>query len=408
MKKEKRFVVLGLLCLVLIFGLVPLSVQGDNYAHIVYPSGDVTGFDDVTNIQAAFDSVECGTVKLAKGVFYIADSIFVSDFKGTLKGLGNGDTIIQVVATISPVFSFNVGSDMSLRVTKLAFCTEYAGVTAIEITSDSGPMEGSLHIQDCRFSNIEVGIATYDHYSSDITITHNEFYDVGHAVYLAGPYDDCEISISHNTIDVARHGVEVYDVDESDVLIFHNAMTGIYDSEETYETGSAIQVAQMSRFGAAGHVSILCNFIQGYTRWIWGFDMIDVADYGPLYTGQQGNLKSVIAFNTIELDDSLWGGIGVIGGFSDTLIAHNHVSGSGCAAICVSFWSLWDLETQTGVKVILNDVLEFEAVPVSGWIDPVAPIWLGPGVFDSYVIGKGDPSTVLDVSGSNTVIFIGH
>jgi len=408
MKKEKRFFVLGLLCLVLVFGLVPLSVQGENYAHIVYPSGDVTGFDDVTNIQAAFDSVECGTVKLAKGVFYIADSILVSGFQGTLKGIGNGDTVIQVVAAISPVFSFNVGGDMSLRVAKLAFYTECAGVTAIEITSDSGPMEGKLHIQDCQFSNMEVGIATYDHYSSDITITHNEFYDVGHAIYLAGPYDDCEISISHNTIDVARHGVEVYDVDESEVLIFNNEMTGIYDSAETYQTGSAIQVAQFSRFGASGQVAILCNDIQGYTRWEWGFDMINVADYGPLYGGPSGNLRSVIAFNTIELDESLWGGIGVHGGFSDTLVAHNEVYGSGCAAIYIAFWSLWGLETQTGVKIFLNDVSEFNAVAVPGWIEPTAPIWLGPGIYDSYVVAKGDTATVLDVSGDNNIIFIGH
>jgi len=408
MKREKRFFVLGLLCLVLVFGMVPFSVQGDGYANIVYPSGDVTGFDDVANIQAAFDSVECGTVKLAKGVFYVADSILVSGFQGTLKGLGNGDTIIQVVAGINTVFSFDVSNVLSLRVAKLTFCTEYAGITAIEIASTSGPMEGSFSIQDCQFSNMEVGIATYDHDSSEITLVHNEFFDVGHAIYLEGPYDDCEISISHNIIDVARHGVEVYDVDESDVLIFKNEMTGIYDSAETYQTGSAIQVAQLSRFGAAGNVAILFNEIQGYTRWDWGFDMINVADYGPLYTGEYGNLAIRIAFNTIELDDSLWGAVGVHGGFSDTLVAHNHVSGSGCAAIYIAFWSLWGLETQAGVKVILNDVLEFVAVPVPGWIDPVAPIWLGPGVYDSLVVAMGDPSTVLDVSGSNTVIFIGH
>ncbi|MFW9982207.1 MAG: right-handed parallel beta-helix repeat-containing protein [Candidatus Thorarchaeota archaeon] len=408
MKKEKRIFILGLVSLVLVLGMGPLSVQGNSVANIIYPSGDMTGMEDAVNIQAAFDAVGSGTVKLAKGVFYLADSIVVSDFQGTLKGLGNGDTIIQVVAAVSPVFSFNVGNHMSLKIAKLTFNTESTGVTAIEIVGDSGPMSGNLYIRDCEFSNVEVGIATYDHDSSRITITHNEFYDVGQAICLMGPYDDCDISISHNKIDVARHGVEVYDVDESDVLIFNNKMTGIYDSEDTFQTGSAIQVAQLSRFGAAGNVAILLNEIQGYTRWEWGFDMVDVADYGPLYTGQNGNLKSVIAFNTIELDESLWGGIGVIGGFSDSLIAHNYVSGSGCSGIYVAFWSLWGLETQTGVKIVLNDVTDFIAVPVPGWIDPTAPIWLGPGVYDSLVVAKGDPSSVLDVSGSNTIIFLGN
>ncbi len=63
--------------------------------------------------------------------------------------------------------------------------------------------------------------------------------------------------------------------------------------------------------------------------------------------------------------------------------------------------------SQTGLRVILNDVAGFNAMPVPGWIDPVAPIWVGPGVSDSQVIAKGDSATVLDVSGSNTVIFIG-
>lgn len=408
MRKEKRFFVLGLIGLVLVLGMGPLSVRGDGVTHTVYPSGDKNGIMDVMNIQAAFDAVGSGTVKLAKGVFYLADSIVVSDFRGTLKGLGNGDTLIQVVAAVSPIFSFNVGNHLSLKIAKLAVSTECAGVTAIEIASDSGPMSGDLCIRDCEFSNVEIGVATYDHDSSRITITHNEFYDVGQAICLMGPYDDCDISISHNKIDVARHGVEVYDVDESDVQIFSNKMTGIYDSEDTYQTGSAIQVAQLSRFGAAGNVAILFNEIQGYTRWLWGYDMVDVADYGPLYTGQYGNLKSVIAFNTIELDESLWGGIGVIGGFSDSLIAHNSVSGSGCSAIYVAFWSQWGLETQTGVKVVLNDVADFSAVPIPGWIDPTAPIWLGSGVYDSLVVAKGDPSSVLDVSGSNTIIFLGN
>ena len=167
-------------------------------------------------------------------------------------------------------------------------------------------------------------------------------------------------------------------------------------------------VGQMSRVGASGSVAILFNEILGYTRWVGGYDMVNVLDFGPLLTGEYGNLESIIAFNTIELDESLWGGIGVHGGFSDTLVAFNDISGSGDAAIYVAFWSLWGLESQTGLRVILNDVTDFDAVPVPGLIDPVAPIWLGPGVYDSLVIAKGDSATVLDVSGSNTVIFIGH
>ncbi len=393
--------------LVLVFGMVPLAVQGDGMTRVVYPSGDTTGAEDAANIQAAFDALDGGTVMLAKGDFYLSDSIAVSGFQGALKGRGSGMTTVHVIASLAPVFGFDVGDEMSLRVAKLVFEAECDGVTALEISSTTGPMSGFLSVRGCEFLDVEVGIVTYDHTSSEIRIAQNAFSNAGQAIYLGGPYESCILSISHNTIDVARHGVEVYDIDGSELRIHCNKMTGIYDSQETYQTGAAIMVGQLSRFGAAGSVSILFNDIQGYTRWDWGYDMVNVLDFGPLFTGTYGNLESVIAFNRIELDDSLWGGIGVHGGFSDTLIACNEVSGSGDAAIYMSFWSLWGLETQTGVRVLLNDVSGFEAVPVPGWIDPTAPIWLGPGVYDSLVVALGDPSSVLDVSGANTVIFLG-
>ena len=398
---------LGFLGLVLVFGMVPLAVQGSSATRVVYPSGDTTGAEDAANIQAVFDALESGTVKLAKGDFYLADSIAISEFQGTLKGRGSGMTVVHIVTALSPVLEFDIGYDMSLRIAKLVFVADSTGSTAIEVRSETGPMSGKLSVRDCEFFDVEVGIVTYDHTSSDIEVVHNDFYNVGQAIYLAGPYEDCDISVSHNTIDVARHGVEVYDVDGSNVRIYCNKMTGIYDSQETYQTGAAIMIAQWSRFGAAGHVSVLFNDIQGYTRWDMGYDMVNILDFGPLFTGAYGNLESVIAFNRIVLDNSLWGGVGVHGGFSDTLIACNDVSGSGDAAIYVAFWSLWGLEAQTGVRVILNDVSGFEAVPVPGWIDPTAPIWLGPGVSDSLVVAMGDTSTVLDMSGSNTVVFIG-
>jgi hypothetical protein len=391
------------------FGMVPLSVQADGATRVVHPSGDTSGVEDAANIQAVFDAIDGGTVRLAKGEFYLADSILVSGFQGMLKGSGSGMTVIHIMAALSPAFSFAAGDDMSLRVEKLAFEADCAGATAIEVTGDGGPTSGFLAIRQCEFSNVEIGVVTYEHISSVIRITHNDFQNVGEAILLAGPYESCDISVSHNRIDVARHGVEIYDVDETDILIFHNQMKGIYDSEATYQTGAAIMVGQFTQFGGSGSVRILCNEIQGYTNWFWGYDMVNVIDFGAFEEVPiPGNLRSVIAFNTIELaENNMWGGIGVHGGFSDTLIAFNEVSGTGDAGIYVAFWSQWGMETQTGVRVILNDVSNFNAVAVPGLIDPVAPIWIGPGVYDSLIVAMGDPSTVLDVSGGNTVIFLG-
>ena len=402
MQKQRQVVLIGLTSFLLLIGFLPFPVQAHD-VYRVYPSGDLTGVEDVVNILAAFDAAGSGTVMLCKGDFYVADSIEVTGFEGTLKGVHSKKTTVHAVASLGSMFSFSMTDGAGLKVKKIAFSSECDSVTALEIFTN-----GDLTVQHCAFYGIEVGFATYDNIDSDISVKHNEFYGVGQAIFLGGPYENCEIVVSHNIVDVARHGVEVYDLDDSGVRISNNKIVGIYDSAETYQTGSAIQVGQFTRFGAEGSVAIVFNDIQGYTRWDWGYDMVNVADYGPLYTGTYGNLESIIAFNTIELDESLWGGIGVHGGFSDTLVAFNDISGSGAAAIYVAFWSLWGLESQTGLRVILNDVTDFDAVPVPGWIDPVAPIWLGPGVYDSLVIAKGDSATVLDVSGSNTVIFIGH
>jgi len=402
LKNQRNVLLIFFIGLLLLFGFVPLSTDAGIDAFIVYPSGDMTGLEDVSNIQAAIDAAGSETVKLGIGDFYIANTIVTSGFEGILKGTSS-KTMIHAVGSIDTMFSFNMPSGSNLKVEKLSFTTELDSVTALEIITD-----GDFWVTHCEFYNVEIGVSTYDNFDSEIIVKHNEFYDVGQAIYLGGPFGSCKIVISHNIIDVARHGVEVYDLDDSSVIICHNKIVGIYDSAENYQTGAAIMVAQTTLFGASGLVDIMFNEIQGYTRWDWGYDLVNVLDYGPLSTGEFGNLESTIAFNSIELDESLWGGIGVHGGFSDTLIAFNDVSGSGDAAIYVAFWSLWGLESQTGLKVILNDVSDFSAIPVPGWIDPTAPIWLGPGVYDSLVLAKGDSSTVLDVSGNNTVVFIGQ
>ena len=392
----------GLTCFLLLLGVFPHPTLAFGAVYKVNPSGDSTGVEDVENIRAALEAAGSGTVKLSKGDFYLADTISISGFDGTLKGV-DSKSVLHAIGAIDTLFAFETLDCSKLTVEKLTFTTELESVTALEIITN-----GDISIKHCDFYDFEVGIATYDNIDSTIIVTQNEFYDVGHAIYLGGPYENCEIRVSHNTIDTVRHGVEVYDLVDSQVTISHNTIVGVYDSAETFQTGAAIMVCQASQFGANGLVAILFNEIQGYTRWDWGYDMVNVLDFGPLYTGEYGNLEIIIAFNRIELDESLWGGIGVHGGFTDTWIAYNEVSGSGCSAIYIAFWSLWGLESQKDAKLILNDVSDFSAVPVPGWIDPTAPIWIGPGVTESLIIAKGDPATVLDVSGSNTVIFIGH
>ena len=402
MRKEKQKILIGLTAFLLLVGLLPLQAIALDDVYKVNPSGDMSGEEDVENIRTALETVGSGSVKLCKGDFYLADSISISGFEGVLKGV-DSKTILHAVGTVETLFTFELVDSSKLSVEKLTFTTELDSVTALEIITN-----GDVSIRHCDFYNIEIGIATYDNADSTIIVAQNEFYDVGQAIFLGGPYENCKITVSHNTMDTVRHGIEVYDLDDSEVRISHNTIVGVYDSAEMFQTGAAIMVCQASRFGAYGFVAILFNEIQGYTRWDWGYDMVNVLDFGPLYTGEYGNLEITIAFNRIELDESLWGGIGVHGGFTETWIAFNEVAGSGCAAVYIAFWSLWGLESQTDAKLILNDVNDFNAMPVPGWIDPTAPIWIGPGVSESLIIGKGDPATVLDVSGSNTVIFIGH
>ncbi len=408
MPRKKEVGLAFLMCSLLsltILGSMAVAIPGDGVV-IVSPSGDTTGYEDWLNVQNALS--EGSFIHLKKGMYYLAAPVIAMNFDGVLKGAGGGSIIMAVSdfeAVDDPLalFCFYQDGAADVGIEKLILGAEADGVSGIMIV---GTMQGSLSVDDCKFYGLAAGVSGMSFVDSVIEMKHNEFHDVGQSMVLNGPIENSVVSISHNLVDVARHGVEVYDIENTEVSIVHNQIQGIYDSSATYETGAAINVIQMSRYGAPGEVRIMHNYIQGYTRWDWGYDMVNVLDFGA-FAGVSGNLEAIIAHNTIELDDSVWGGIGVHGGMDNPVIAFNTISGSGDAAIYICFWSQWGLEDMSGARILFNDVSDFTAIPYPGLIDPTAPIWIGPGVSESLIVAF-DSSSVLDVSGSNTVVIVGH
>ena len=124
---------IGLTGLLLLIGFLPFPVQAREDGCKIHPSGDLTGVEDVVNIQAAFDAAGSGTVMLCKGDFYLADSIIVTGFEGTLKGIHSKKTRIHAVTSLGSMFSFSMTDEARLKVEKLAFSTECTMVTALEV-----------------------------------------------------------------------------------------------------------------------------------------------------------------------------------------------------------------------------------------------------------------------------------
>lgn len=79
--------------------LIPLYAM----AVTVLPSGDTTGVTDVARLNAALASHHAGDkVVLGAGTFYINKPIQVKNFEGTLKGAGEGTTVLGVGTASKP------------------------------------------------------------------------------------------------------------------------------------------------------------------------------------------------------------------------------------------------------------------------------------------------------------------
>ena len=109
-----------------------------------------------------------------------------------------------------------------------------------------------------------------------------------------------------------------------------------------------------------------------------------------------GEVEGVSVFahnNNIGMNgEGAWGIVG--NGVSDVRLVRNTISGTGEAGVLTGIFN----DIVSGWILVLNDVSGLEA--------DIAPIWLGSGTSDCWVLTKGDSSTVLDEGTDNHVMLL--
>ena len=304
----------------------------------------------------------------------------------------------------------------------LAFGWPYNVDAAIEITGpvtiypiqgyafDWGPpVAGTDSVTACDFENMYLGVSALV-FEGTLTVggsptAGNVFGNIGFCALGAQAGGGQKTTFTFNQVNGTSSG----------------SLFGVYATQTDNTTGPN---------PAPSHFLIAHNAMQGCVDGVLTWHWYDVYDYpdgtGPLWpasyvisdntispeagdgegmimeddsllAGNGRSLCALVSGNRIALDDTVYGGID--GCFvDDALVAHNMVSGSGLAGICIgcSFFGDTAKNSDTGWQIIGNDV--------SGMTASEAPIWLGPGTTDCTVIGGRAPTQVLDEGSGNTLI----
>jgi len=119
-------------------------------------------------------------------------------------------------------------------------------------------------------------------------------------------------------------------------------------------------------------------------------------DFGPFNPSLDSTIKAKIYKNKISMEEDSFAGIY---GFwvNNVQVIQNKLMGAGNAGICIGiddwpgFWA-----PCTKWFILVNDMSNFQAY--------TAPIWLGPGSSNCFVICRNTTENVLDEGTDNTII----
>ena len=451
LKQNKMRILAVALCFVFCMSLVgPVAAKHTKYfgphAFMVTPSGDTTGVTDTANIQEAIDKVIAagkGTVLLGEGDFYLCETLVGANFAGTFKGSGMGKTVLHSIDNFPLQDPPNLGFgnprmlmfyqdedststrrhpykiELSDFTVKVEYPTEawyydlframnpleitgkvvgewneetvsYFDVTAknLETLGDIGEVYGlfGFSIQNGIFIQGRINPDTFanERISGKYVIEGCHFENSLGSSVVPGQSVDSHIRIVRNTYVNVLVGPEIYDLYNSyaevafnDVSVGEGGWYGIYLANGAY--ASSLE---------PGRAYIHHNHIEvpAYANGIWIDELLAVP----------GEVEGVSVFayqNDIVLDGEFaWGIIG--NGGQDVRLVSNTISGSGEAGIVTGILG----DTPSGWILVLNDVADLEASE--------APIWLGEGSSDCWVLTKGDSSTVLDLGTDNRIMLL--
>jgi hypothetical protein len=431
----------------------PKAAAGSSAAthtFVVSPSGR----NDTAHIQAAFNAaIKAGagsTVQLTAGHFY-TNNIFVRNFDGTFKGAGEGRTVIDTLrgnpktpdapgVSVLPdacswpsLFVFKGGdiraSDMSFDITAPSPAESWNvwwnGGAAGDYLGDIVVVTGNVVSSDFEHVAFIVGAGNdpNGYYNADEDL----------AVCATGPADasgepsafwhtrgtdsvsDCSFSgeqgveitgltggratVSDNVINASALGCLLFDNSNSTVAVSHNRMSS--SAGENFNLWQGFQAS----FGAgaplpplpAPQYLISDNHIVA-TGAAGGVSVED--DSAP--QNMPARLDATIADNTIVLDND-----GTVGGIDrhyaqGVKVLHNHISGTGLAAVdvgCNSHFGKSSAGSAGYWQIVGNDVSRLIASTARG--GPGAQIWFGKQAKHCRVVGGSTKTTVVDQGSGN-------
>ncbi|MFX1590945.1 MAG: hypothetical protein ACFFC1_22650 [Promethearchaeota archaeon] len=438
--KTKSKPLVAILALATIMGFFTFAIsttRADSEVIYVDPSGDITGDTDTIAIQNAFDAAcsagSGSSVILGEGIFYIKNTIYITDFDGIFKGQGKGKTIVVNEHSDSnpfPVgylgypdlFSFwleDIGTNPEvparLEITDITF--KAIGTTELW---DSWPWAYNM---DESFYSI-IGI---EHYFGEY------FYNVKfNAIEILGePYINSwgqsvpnllepigiysgmthaissEISISDCYISNSFQPIAIYGLTNSQIDISYNTF------ENSLIRGALIVNCQYTNAKISRNIGINSGIIGTYgtpftysnnylieynkaTNPVDGWTAaVEIWDYTFL------EQSYVITHNKLYSEDSFYGpGLWIEGGKS-VLIANNIITGTG------PFWMAVGVDEPTdGIMIIGNNLQGWEVADYNGmwgFVPGIAPIWLGGASANCIVLGHAN-DMVADYGTDNILV----
>jgi hypothetical protein len=429
--------VLGITSGFLAIAFKPVNTWPNSSTFVVSPSGG----DDTDNIQAAFNAAiatgKKSIVRLTAGQFY-ANNIIVQNFDGVFKGAGMDLTKIDTLRGLDPnlpgieliqtdsedpstIYPFSIWflfedsnvkiCDLSFEITALNPAETYQ-VFGWEFTDVSNIVRVAGHSNSVFRS---VGFKGYEGNVGGCVIGGREyldepggFMDSADPVYGLHKIDSCLFEDTGTSFVVAG-------LVDGALRFKRNKLNNVYTGIQFIDNfGSIVEFSNNKLYSCAEGVFILHGDVplngvdpdylyQHYAKYRIKYNTIhstyagiEMMDFGLFIPALDSTIKAEIYCNKLIQEEESFAGIY---GFwvHNTKVIFNKFIGAGEAGICIGidewpgFWA-----PCTNWLILGNNVRNFQAY--------TAPIWLGPGSSNCFVIGRNTAETVVDEGTDNTII----
>jgi len=399
------------------------------------PTGDCT--QDTENLQEAIHHANMsngGTLYLGPGTFLVCATLLRHDipgefgyngvpFNGTIQGAGKGMTIIKSVrgpgdAPFTPAFGFPI--------TFAVWSLDYFGVRDLTFEADSEIAD----LWDIGWYPPTRGLLSYVNLGAGIYGVGNPYGTDCINVHFKGSLDsegNPEIPLMFEVFGGGggTHNAKSCDFENGSVLMLEYAevgnttinVGGSPKEKVTFTNTTDMQCLSISAW-FCGDVSVNVSHIETYNTsgalWHQTHPANSISNFNltnntvnmmpeSWYAGVEmwaenfGEVATVVKGNKFHSNSSSIFGPVMFAGVSSGLITNNKFTGWGPAAINVGFFEY------PGTVTLLGNNLETWETAENPWVEGLyAPIWLGPNITNSVVVGGNNHENIWDLGQDNT------